>query len=121
MASASEEGIAAELQDVFWVTQVTRGTPLESIVGADLVETQPGAVSRAHRHNRAHTVLWILSGDGVVKVGDEEVAARPGLRIQIGVGVAHLVRAGPRGLAFLSVQSPPILNKATGELDLETV
>ena len=40
-----------ELNDVFNVTQVTRATELEDIVGADVVTVNPGSTSQVHRHN----------------------------------------------------------------------
>ena len=109
----------SEQNDVFHVTQVTRGTGLEELFAADLVRVEPGQTSHIHRHNQAETVLFILGGSGVVHVGDSEVAVREGDRLLIGKGVYHRVRTAGEPLRFLSVQSPPILDKARGILDLE--
>lgn len=105
--------------DVFEVTQITRGTPLESVVAADLVSIAPGQASEVHRHNEAETVLLILDGSGTVLVGESSLNVSKGARILIGKGVFHGVRTGGESLTFLSVQSPPILDKARGTLDLE--
>jgi hypothetical protein len=42
-----------------------------------------------------------------------------GGRILIGKGVYHGFATAASSLRFLSVQSPPILDEATGQLDLE--
>lgn len=108
-----------EPYDVFEVEQLTRDTALQAIVAVDRVRVAPGRSSRSHRHNRAETVLWIVEGSGVVRVGDRRIEARPGHRIAIGPGVVHGVETGAEALVFLSVQAPPILDEATGSLDLE--
>ncbi len=108
-----------ELNDVFNVTQVTRATALEDIVGADVVTVNPGSTSQVHRHNEAETILYILEGMGVVLVGDTPVPVAEGDRVLIHKGVFHGVRTEGSRLRFLSVQSPPILNKARDFLDLE--
>ena len=111
--------IGPEQNDVFHVTQVTRGTPLEDLVGADLVSVEPGQASAVHRHNDAETVLYILAGSGTIRIGEDEVTVGEGDRLCIDKGVFHGVSTGGETLRFLSVQSPPILNKRTGALDLE--
>lgn len=105
--------------DVFHVIQVTRGTLLADAVGADLVRVDPHRASQTHRHNHAETVLYILEGTATIRVGDGDVRARPGDRVIIPKGAYHQVRTQAEGLRFLSVQSPPIQNKAKGTLDLE--
>lgn len=104
---------------VFDVRQVTRGTALESQVAADLVSIAPHSTSEVHRHNRSETVLYIVAGAGRVMVGDEWFDVREGDRVLIGKGVFHGLATGDRALEFLSVQSPPILDESTGQLDLE--
>ncbi|MDE2765131.1 MAG: cupin domain-containing protein [Chloroflexota bacterium] len=110
---------ASERNDVFDVLQVARGTELEDIVGADVVGVEPHSVSQIHRHNLAETVLFILAGSGTVRAGDEDVPVREGDRLLIPKGTYHGVRTGAEALRFLSVQSPPILNRARDTLDLE--
>jgi quercetin dioxygenase-like cupin family protein len=110
---------AAEMFDVFQVTQLTRGTPLEREVAADLVRIPAGSTSQVHRHNEAETVLYILEGSGVVRIGEADHPARRGDRLCIGKGVFHGVRTAGEAMTFLSVQSPPILDRDRGALDLE--
>ena len=108
-----------ERYDVFEVTQVTRGTPIEGVVAADLVTVAPGRTSQVHRHNEAETVLLILEGSGTILVGESSLPVSKGARVLIGKGVFHGVRTAGESLTFLSVQAPPILDKARGSLDLE--
>jgi quercetin dioxygenase-like cupin family protein len=115
----SDRNLVVDVNDVFHVMQLTRGTELESIVGADYVRLDPEQTSKIHRHNRAETVLYILDGHGVVVVEDVDHNVVAGDRIRIRTGQYHGVRTGDSSLVFLSVQSPPILDKSTGVLDLE--
>jgi len=111
--------IPCEEFDVFQVTQITRGTPLEHTVAVDVVFVPPGTSSEIHRHNGTESVLYILEGSGTVLVGESSLQVRKGARIFIGKGVFHGVQTEGEGLSFVSVQSPPILDKERGRLDLE--
>ncbi|MEO6810144.1 MAG: cupin domain-containing protein [Isosphaeraceae bacterium] len=119
MIQVKDDGLPMEEFGVFQVTQITRDTALENVVAADLVTIDPGKTSEVHRHNQAETVLLILDGSGSVRVGDEIVPVSKGSRVRIGKGVFHGVQTEGEGLRFLSVQSPPILDKEQGRLDLE--
>jgi mannose-6-phosphate isomerase-like protein (cupin superfamily) len=113
--------VPCEQFDVFQVAQITRGTPMEHTVAVDVVFVPPGKSSEIHRHNGTDSVLYILEGSGTVIVGESSLEVRKGARIFIGKGVYHGVRTEGEGegLSFLSVQSPPILDKERGRLDLE--
>ena len=118
-APVVDADLEVELHDVFHVTQLTRGTALETEVGADHVVLEPHRTSKIHRHNLAETVLYVLDGTGVVVVGGTDPAVMAGARIRIRPGQVPGVRAGGTWLTFLSVQTPPILDEATGRFDLE--
>lgn len=123
MTEPVDTDLASELFDVFHVTQITRGTDLQSLVAADVVHVDPGQESSMHRHNAAETVLYILGGRGEILLHEqyEAHAVGSGDRIRIGKGVFHAVRTGDHSLQFLSVQSPPIFDDATGHEDLEPI
>jgi mannose-6-phosphate isomerase-like protein (cupin superfamily) len=112
---------AVERFDVFDVQQVTRGTALESIVAADMVSIGSHARSQVHRHLRSETVLFVLEGSAHARVGERQLEVRAGDRILIGKGVYHGFETGDSPLRFLSVQSPPILDESTGQLDLDAL
>ena len=99
-----DRDLAVELHDVFQVMQLTRDTPLESLVGVDLVSLEPGQTSQIHRHNRAETVLYMLDGAGVVVIDDTDHAVTAGDRVRIPAGAFHGVRTGD-ALAALPVRA----------------
>jgi len=73
--------------------------------GIQHVEVVPGMESApAHCHSVEEEIFVILGGDGVVVLGDEETAVRPGHVISrpAGTGVAHVFRAGAGGLTYLA-------------------
>ena len=105
--------------DIFNVTQVTEGTLLEDVVGADIVFVEAHQTSQVHRHNESETVLYILQGSGILQVNDQKVQIKAGLQVCISKGDYHGVITSSDSLTFLSIQSPPILNKKNGTLDFE--
>lgn len=119
---SKDSNLPVELHDgVFNVLQVTRATNLEHRVGADLVTVYPGSQSHSHRHNKAETVLFITGGSGEILLNEtgDPVPVSKGDRIIIRAGQYHAVKTLEDTLEFLSVQSPPILDASTGQLDLE--
>ncbi len=114
-----EEKVVDEMFDVFSVRQLTRSTSLEDSVAVDDVVIGAQQISRIHRHNRSDTVLYIVGGSGEVVVEDRSLEVKAGDRIHIPPGSYHGVRTAKESLHFISVQTPPILNKKTGTLDLE--
>ena len=120
MSARIDSNLDVELHDVFNVTQVTRDSPIEAKVGADLVSMDPGKASRTHRHNFSETVLYFIGGEATVFIEGVGHRIRGGSRILIRAGEYHSVSTGEEGgCEFLSVQTPPILNKTTGFRDLE--
>lgn len=113
------ETVPAENFDVFQVKQLTRATSLEDLVAVDDVMIESHKTSQIHRHNQSDTVLYIVGGSGEVVVEDRSFAVSSGDRIHILPGQYHGVRTQAQSLHFISVQTPPILNKKTGVLDLE--
>lgn len=108
-----------ELYDVFYVTQLTRGTVLENAVAVDRVWVEPWKQSQTHRHNEAETVLFIERGSGYVVVNDEKHLVKAGDQLCIPSGAWHSVSTFQDGIMFVSIQSPPIHDEATGRHDLE--
>lgn len=122
MTNRIDSDIEIELHEVFYVQQITRDTPIEEIVGADLVTMEAGKNSSPHRHNFAETVLFFTEGKATVYVNDEPIVVKKGDRLLIRKAEFHSVSTfADSGCAFLSVQTPPILSKATGFKDFETL
>ena len=121
MTGRIDSDVEIELHDVFHVQQVTRDTPIEEAVGADLVTMNAGQLSQTHRHNFSETVLFFMSGKATVFVDDIPHSVKTGDRLLIHKAEFHSVSTPEdSGCAFLSVQTPPILTKSTGFRDLET-
>lgn len=118
MEPVLDRDLPVEHEDVFHVTQLTRNTPLEDVVAADLVDMRPGERSGVHRHNEAETVLYFLSGRAQVILDGDPVDVVEGDRLRVGKGVFHGVNS-VTAVRFLSVQTPPILDTRTGRLDFE--
>jgi uncharacterized cupin superfamily protein len=73
--------------------------------GIQHVEVFPGKESApAHCHSLEEEIFVVLDGDGVVVLGEEETAVRPGHVIArpAGTGVAHVFRAAAGGLTYLA-------------------
>jgi uncharacterized cupin superfamily protein len=74
--------------------------------GLQHVEVAPGKEATAqHCHTLEEEIFVILEGDGTLVLGhDHETPVRPGHVVSrpAGTGVAHLFRAGERGLTFLA-------------------
>ena len=121
MVNRIDNNIESEIHDVFHVKQVTRDSPIETEVGADLVTMSPGQSSKTHRHNFSETVLFFTSGKATVFIDDAPNKVAAGDRILIRKAEFHSVDTpDDSGCAFLSVQTPPILTKSTGFRDLQT-
>jgi quercetin dioxygenase-like cupin family protein len=113
--------IESETYGAFRVTQITRGTALEDLLGLDLVTIPAGTTTEVHRHPNAENVVYILSGDATAIIDHVGYRVAEGDRLTIGKGVYHGFKTSETPLTFVSVQSPPILNKKLNILDTEVL
>src|SRR5262245_20807301 len=113
--------VESETYGAFRVTQITRGTVLEDLLGLDLVTVPAGVTTEVHRHRHAENVLYVLSGGATAIINHVSYQVVAGDRITIGKGVYHGFKTSETPLAFVSVQSPPILNKKRNTLDTEVL
>lgn len=75
-------------------------------VKAMLVRVAPGGGVRSHRDGFGH-LFYFLSGNGIVRVGENEYIAKPGLVVQVTVGDPHLYEnTGETDLMLLSLNVP---------------
>lgn len=86
----------------------------------ELVELQPNAKYRPHYHKKSTAVIYMVLGEGVFVLGEDEVPYCPGQRLDIPAKVPHGFLTKTRTL-FLSIQTPPIRDRQTGEVDLHYV
>jgi mannose-6-phosphate isomerase-like protein (cupin superfamily) len=52
-------------------------------------------------------VYFVIEGEGVMAIADDSVDVRPGTYVFVPPGTDRQVQAGPGGLVFLCVGSPP--------------
>lgn len=71
------------------------------------LEGTPDAVVAEHRHEGAAEILLVEDGEGVMTLGDEEIAVRPGAAIYVPEGTLHSFRgAGTRPLRAIQIYAP---------------
>jgi mannose-6-phosphate isomerase-like protein (cupin superfamily) len=62
----------------------------------------PGATTQAHVHPKTEEIYYILSGVGLMRIGEEERAVGPGDGIALPPGAPHQIRnTGAADLVFL--------------------
>lgn len=83
----------------------------------ELVELKSKATYRPHYHKDSTAVIYIVSGSGTFLLGDSCIGYQAGKRIVIPAGFLHGFNTDTPTL-FLSIQSPPIINSVTGQIDL---
>jgi uncharacterized RmlC-like cupin family protein len=97
------------------------GTALEDLLGLDLVTIPAGTTTEVHRHLHAENVVYILSGDATAIIDHVGYRVVEGDRLRIGKEVDHGSKTSETPLTFVSVQSPPVLNKKLNILDTEVL
>jgi mannose-6-phosphate isomerase-like protein (cupin superfamily) len=86
-----------------WEARVAREDLGAERTGLTLFRLRPGRRSPfSHRHREAEEVYVILSGEGLVKLGDEIRAVRPLDAIRISPSLPRAFEAGPDGLELLA-------------------
>lgn len=86
-----------------WEARVAREDLGAERTGLTHFRIRPGRRSPFnHRHREAEEVYVVLSGEGVVKLGDELRAVRPLDAIRIAPSVPRAFEAGPDGLELLA-------------------
>jgi len=113
--------VESEASGAFRVTQITRGTTLEDLLCLDLVTIPAGMTTEIRRQPYAENVIYILSGDATAIIDHVGYRVVEGDRLRIGMGISHGFKTSKTPLTFVSVQSPPILNKRLLLLDTEVL
>jgi mannose-6-phosphate isomerase-like protein (cupin superfamily) len=86
-----------------WEARVARTDLGAERTGLAHFRLRPGCRSPfSHRHREAEEVYVVLSGDGLVKLGDEIRPVRPLDAIRIGPSVPRAFEAGPDGLELVA-------------------
>ncbi len=104
---------AFDLTDIQWEPvrpEIARGivgrTMLNDEVKATMTRVTPGGKFPLHRDKYGH-LFYFISGQGTVKVGEENMNARPGLTVQILPGEPHAYEnTGTDDLVLISLNLP---------------
>lgn len=73
-----------------------------------VVVLEPGKGHERHTHPNSEEILYILSGEGVQTVADEERSIEPGEMVYIPAGVEHsTMNSSWEPLRFLAIYGPP--------------
>jgi mannose-6-phosphate isomerase-like protein (cupin superfamily) len=68
----------------------------------------PGADAGPAEVHDADQIVYVVEGEAVVRLGDDEHKAGPGALVMIPAGTPHHVRnPGPTPLFFVTVYAPP--------------
>lgn len=74
-----------------------------------LAEFPGGTLAAAHTHPTEEEMLYILSGQGAILAGEQELRLEPGVAVYIPPGLPHQIRAdGEEALKLVTLFSPPV-------------
>lgn len=74
---------------------------------------KPGGETSWQSHAKRSEFWYIISGSGIVRIGDQEYQAAPGSEYSAAIGEKHRWIAGPLGMVIAEI--------ATGEFDEEDI
>ncbi len=94
---------AGERPDKFYKTTLFRGDGL--LLGLNCLE--PGQEQATHDHADQDKFYYVIEGQGVFQVGDEQAAAGPGELVWAPAGVIHGVRNDSQARLTLLVGIAP--------------
>lgn len=79
---------------------------------------EPGQTTRAHKHLTSDEVYYVLSGKGLVRVGENSAPVAAGSCVLIPSGRPHQATCdGDQPLRVLCICSPPYSHEGTTPLD----
>lgn len=83
----------------------------------ELVSLAAKQTYRPHYHRHSQATIYIISGSGSFYLKDEWLEYGSGTRITVAQNIMHGFKTNTQTL-FLSIQTPPILDRTTGTVDL---
>lgn len=83
----------------------------------ELVKLEPNSYYKPHYHKRSSAIIYMIFGEGHVILGENDMPYFPGMRLDIPQETPHGFKTDCETF-FLSIQTPPIRNDQTGEVDL---
>ena len=75
---------------------------------AKILEVEPHQSLSLQYHEVKHETVLVVAGNGTGRLGDVEVAFRPGVRLEVEPGAIHCFEAGDERLVLLEVSTPEV-------------
>ncbi|MBA3661445.1 MAG: cupin domain-containing protein [Gammaproteobacteria bacterium] len=110
----SKQGNDEEIFDLYQCGLFNNHATEENV---ELVALQPESAYQTHYHEESAAVIYIISGIGIFQLAEKFINYKPGMRFTIPAAVLHGFTTKTHTL-FLSIQSPPIINTDSGNIDL---
>ncbi|MFC7045043.1 cupin domain-containing protein [Halobacteriaceae archaeon GCM10025711] len=114
-----------ETQQFPWGTLKWMSTPDATgseAFSAGVVQLKPGRGHERHDHPDSEEILYVVSGEGVQTVADDERELAPGDMVYIPAGVEHSTEnTGWEPLKLLAVYGPPGPEEVLGSLPEATI
>lgn len=77
-----------------------------SLFSLNLTTVEPGGYSKLHKHEWEHG-FYVLSGIGIVEVGDEKANVSAGTSVRVPGWIPHKIsNVGKTDLVFLNIHAP---------------
>jgi quercetin dioxygenase-like cupin family protein len=75
-----------------------------------LADFPGGTLASAHTHDTQEEILYVLSGQGAIISGEEEIRFEPGVAVYVPPGIPHQIRVdGEDTLRVVTIFSPPVV------------
>jgi mannose-6-phosphate isomerase-like protein (cupin superfamily) len=104
--------------DPAWVKELPTAEPTRPREVIELFSTSewelvfarlaPGASIPSHRHEAEEEAYFIIEGSGTVTLAGRPTRVEPGTFVSIPPGTEHSITAGPVGVCYYVVASPPV-------------
>lgn len=100
-----------------FIKQTDEAEVKEIVENVEIVQLNGKTEYKPHLHKNSSAIIYISFGSGVFLLGEKSIQYKRGDRIFIPSGLPHGFITDEHTL-FLSIQSPPIINPSSGEIDL---
>ena len=104
----------AERFDLLQAGLFQRGEQEEQV---ELVRLEPNAKYAPHYHKKSAAIIYLIAGNGTIVLGAIEKTYQANQCITIPAGMRHGFKTNSETV-FLSIQTPSIIDKQTGEIDI---
>ena len=104
-------------QEIFRLFQCGIFSSNDSAECVELVELTAQSHYRLHKHKTSAATIYIIHGEGDLLLAGDTIRYQPAMKILIPENTWHGFHTHSKTL-FLSIQSPPIIDKVTQQVDI---